>query len=93
MASSWEQQAKDKRASVEALIPESWRITNPPSRESQPDIAGNYLHQYLSAQEIEITEADAVTVATRTCSGAWKAVDVIKAFSHRAALVHQLVGL
>lgn len=91
MGADWEQHAKAKRDSVNALIPESWRISNPPARESQPDIAGSFLHQFLSAQEIEITETDAVGIAKKTCAGAWTAVDVVKAFSHRAALAHQLV--
>ena len=91
MSSNWEYRAKEKRDSVNALIPEPWRIPNPPSREVQPDVTGTYLHQFLDAQEIEITETDAVGIAKKTCAGAWKAVDVIKAFSHRAALAHQLV--
>ena len=89
--SDWEQRAKEKRTSVEALIPEKWRISNPPSQDSQRDITGTFLHQYLTKEEVDITETDAVGIAKQTCSGAWKAVDVVKAFSHRAALIHQLV--
>lgn len=88
----WQQLATSKRDSVNALIPAEWRLSSPPSREEQRDVAGGYLHQFLSSQEIEITETDAVGIAAKTTTGQWKAVDVVKAFCHRAALVHQLVS-
>lgn len=89
---TWQQRATAKRDSVNALIPPEWRIKNPPSREEQKDITGSYIHQFLSKQEVEITETDAVGIAEKTTTGKWTAVDVTKAFCHRAALVHQLVG-
>jgi len=88
----WQERATAKRDSVNALIPQEWRIKTP-SREEQKDVAGTYLHQHLSSQEVEITESDAVDIAAKTTTGQWKAVDVAKAFCHRAALVHQLVHL
>ena len=92
MATSWEQKAKAKREAVEAKIPPEWRLKDPPSRESQKDIAhGAYIDRFLTPDEIEITRTDAVHIAQNTCSGKWKAVDVVKAFSHAAALAHQLV--
>ena len=88
---TWQQRATAKRDSVNALIPAEWRIANPPSREDQKDVTGPYIHQFLSKQEVEITETDAVGIAEKTTTGKWKAVDVTKAFCHRAALIHQLV--
>jgi len=88
----WQERATAKRDSVNVLIPQEWRI-KAPSREEQKDVAGTYLHQHLSSQEVEITESDAVDIAEKTTTGQWKAVDVAKAFCHRAALVHQLVCL
>jgi hypothetical protein len=89
---NWQQLATTKREAVNGLIPKDWRIPNPPSRAEQNDVAGKYLHQYLSKQEVEITESDVVDIAEKTTSGQWKAVEVTKAFCHRAALVHQLVS-
>lgn len=92
MPEQWEIAAKAKRDQVNGLIPKEWLLKDIPSTEQQKDITGNYLHQYLSEEEIEITETDAVGVASRTAAGQWKALDVAKAFAHRAALAHQLVS-
>lgn len=89
--SDWEAIAKQKRESVEARIPSEWRISTPPSREDQPNVTGEYIHQYLSPEEIEITETDAVGIAAKTTNGQWSAESVTTAFCHRAALAHQLV--
>jgi len=90
MATDWRQTAADKRKAVEALIPAEWLISNPPSNEEQRDVT-EYILQFLSKREIEITETDAVGIAEKTTSGTWKALEVIKAFCHRASLAHQLV--
>ena len=92
MGASWEQAAAEKRQSLNRLIPAAWRISNLPSNEEQSDVTGKYIQQFLEPGEIEITETDAAGIAAKTATGVWKAVDVIKAFCHRAALAHQLVG-
>ena len=90
----WEALAKEKRESVNALIPKSWLLPTPlPSVSEQRDVTGNYIQQYLTSREIEITETDAVGIVKKTTSGAWKAREVAEAFCHRAALAHQLVYL
>ena len=91
MSEKWQILAAAKRASVESLIPGEWLIKDAPSREAQKDVTGTYIHQFLTYQEITITETDAVGIAAKTSKGEWKALDVIKAFAHRAALAHQLV--
>jgi amidase len=92
MTSDWKQIAANKRDSVLALIPKEWRIPAPPSAEDQRNVTGEYIHQYLSAREIEITETDALGIVDKTSSGAWTAVEVTKAFCHRSAVAHQLVS-
>lgn len=89
----WKQVAANKRDSVLALIPAEWRIPPPPPASEQRDVTGKFIQQYLSKQEIEITETDAVGIVKKTSSGAWSAYDVAKAFCHRAAIAHQLVGI
>jgi len=92
MPANWQKIAGEKRDSVNGAIPKAWRLSKIPSKEEQRDVTGKYIQQFLSAEEIEITETDAVDIAAKTTSGQWKAVDVAKAFCHRAALAHQLVS-
>lgn len=92
MASDWKQSAKDKADQVLSLIPEEWRIKDIPSAEQQRDVTGDFIRKYLNEKEIAITETDAVGVVEKTLSGQWTAVDVTKAFCHRAAIAHQLVN-
>ena len=92
MAESWEQRAKAKREAILAAIPPEWRIENAPSVEEQVDVSGEYIRGFLSAREVEITETDAEGIAERTGKGEWGAEEVTRAFCHRAALAHQLVG-
>lgn len=92
MAQDWKKAAKDKADQVLSLIPQEWRISDIPSAEQQRDVTGAYIHQFLDKKEIEITETDAVGVVAKTTSGQWSAVEVAKAFCHRAAIAHQLVN-
>ena len=89
---NWKLSAKEKRNSVNALIPKSWLLPTPlPSALEQRDVTGKYIQQFLSPKEIEITETDAVGIVKNTTSGIWKAREVAEAFCHRAALAHQMV--
>jgi amidase len=92
MAQDWKKTAKDKADQVLSLIPQEWRISEIPSAEQQRDVTGAYIQQFLDKKEIEITETDAVGVVVKTTSGQWTAVEVAKAFCHRAAIAHQLVN-
>ena len=91
MTTSWQDAAAKKREAISALIPDEWRMDNPPSVDKQVDVT-EYIKQYLSEEELEITESDADQIVGKTTSGAWAAVKVTRAFCHRAALAHQLVG-
>lgn len=89
---NWEALAKQKRDSVNALIPKPWILKSPsPSVGEQRDVTGQYIQQFLSQREVEITETDAVGICKHTTSGSWKAREVAEAFCHRAALAHQMV--
>jgi hypothetical protein len=88
----WKSLAKEKRDSINALIPKSWLLPAPlPSAAEQRDVTGKYIQQFLSPREIEITETDAVGIVKNTTSGTWKAREVAEAFCHRASLAHQMV--
>lgn len=88
----WQDIAKEKRDAIHDSIPKSW-LTGPlPSAEQQRDVTGDYICRYLSRNEIDITEKDAVDIVKKTSSGEWTAEDVTRAFCHRASLAHQFVN-
>ena len=90
MTSSWQDAAARKRESISSLIPTEWRVDNLPTVKEQVDVT-NYVKQYLSEEELGITESDANQIVEKTTSGTWTAEQVTRAFCHRAALAHQLV--
>ena len=92
-ADSWQEVAKAKREAIAESIPQAWRIDGIPSAAEQRDVTGDYIHQWLSQEEIEITEMDAVDIVEKTSAGIWSAEDVARAFCHRASLAHQLVNV
>lgn len=88
----YKQAGQAKAAAVNELIPADWKLGTVPSVEEQRDVTGAFIRQHLSPREVEITETDAVGIVARTTTGLWSAVDVAKAFCHRAAIAHQLVN-
>ena len=87
----WQKIAIAKSESITESIPEPWRLGSLPTREEQRDVTGDYIQQYLSKEEIEMTEAIAPTIVENTTAGRWTAEAVTRAFCHRASLAHQLV--
>ncbi|KAI9691188.1 MAG: Acetamidase [Bathelium mastoideum] len=92
VTNDWRAIAKEKRDSISASIPHEWRIPGVPSAQEQRDVTGKFIQQYLNEKEREITETDAVGISKKTKTGQWKAIDVARAFCHRAAIAHQLVS-
>ncbi|KAL8681956.1 MAG: hypothetical protein Q9186_001964 [Xanthomendoza sp. 1 TL-2023] len=88
----WQKIAKAKFVSITESIPKAWRLESLPSNEEQRDVTGDYIRQYLSEEEVEITEAVATTIVHNTSAGRWTAEAVTKAFCHRASLAHQLTN-
>jgi amidase len=91
MASSWEEQAAEKRTRIENSIPPEWIIQDLPSGDSVINFPSKSGH--LSPQELEITNSSATDLVKKLATGDLKSVDVTLAFCKRAALAHQLVGL
>lgn len=92
MAVDWQSRAKAKREAILASIPAKWHLKEIPSAEEQKDITGAYIQQFLSSEEIAITETDSFGIAEKVATGTWTAVAVTEAFCHRASLAHQLVN-
>jgi amidase len=90
MSTSWQDAAAKKREAISALIPAEWKLDSTPSVQEQVDVT-DFIKQYLSEDELAITESDAEQIVGKTTSGAWSAEKVARAFCHRAALAHQLV--
>jgi len=85
----WEDIAAEKRARIEATIPQEWRIKT-------ADIEGSMMNVpsecgLLSKTELSITESSATELVSKLASGGLKSVDVTRAFCKRAAIAHQLV--
>ena len=89
---TWQDLAKAKLESINESIPLEWRLPFIPRKEEQRDVTGAYIQQYLSKEEIEITETDARTIVDYTSAGRWTTETVTRAFCHRASLAHQLVS-
>ena len=92
--STWQDLAKAKLDAINGSIPEKWRLssTSIPSIGEQRDVTGSFIQKFLSTEEIEITETDAVDIVEKTSSGIWTAEEVATAFCHRASLAHQLTN-
>ncbi|KAF4543218.1 General amidase [Lasiodiplodia theobromae] len=89
---NWQEIATAKREAILASIPKEYIIPDLPTPEQQRDVTGTFVHKYLSPQEIEITETDAPGIVAKTTTGEWTAVEVTKAFIHRACIAHQLTN-
>ena len=88
----WEITASKKRAQLSALIPRKWTLDS-------SDISNTntlrdvtlFIHTFLNAQELEITESSASEILSNVASDLWTSVEIVEAFCHRAAVAHQLV--
>ncbi|KAL8752657.1 MAG: hypothetical protein Q9199_005597 [Rusavskia elegans] len=88
----WQTLAEAKLESINESIPAEWRLPSLPRNDEQQDVTGRYIQQFLSKEEIEITEAVAPTIVEYTSAGHWTAETVTRAFCHRAGLAHQLTN-
>ena len=89
---SWQSIATAKHDAINGSIPEVWRLPTVPSVREQRDVTGPFIRSHLTQRESQITETDAVGIVEKTSKGEWSAVEVTKAFCHRAALAQQLVS-
>lgn len=85
---TWEEIAKNKKQEVFGKIPLKW-IIEVPSIESFPN-ANDYIESILTEKELEITNGTISSTLDKLSTGEMKALDVIEAFCHRVAILHQL---
>jgi Asp-tRNA(Asn)/Glu-tRNA(Gln) amidotransferase A subunit family amidase len=98
-SSPWVSIARRKRAARAAAIPPKWSIsasllpTDPPHPSLGPQSVLHIPSQLLSAPELEITEGHTVaTLLSAIARKRYTAAEVVDAFSHRAAIAHQLTN-
>ncbi|KAL5877068.1 hypothetical protein ACKVWC_006224 [Pyricularia oryzae] len=91
---AWKAKAKSKRASILAAIPREWILTpeelnqvSPPRRR---DIVQYARQEFLTAEERDITEMDAVAIVNAVRSRSLTAEKVTRAFCKAAAIAHQI---
>jgi len=87
----WKAKAASKRESLKNSIPKEWVIPGI-SPSTVPRAIDFPFEKHLSAREMEITGLSAIELLGRISKGQYKAVDVARAFAHRAAIAHQLVN-
>lgn len=88
---TWVGLAQKKRDSLSSLIPNEWRIHLVPSAVECPN-AWERVRAALTPEELEITELAPLSLLANIHAEVWSAEDVVRAFCHRAALVHQLTN-
>lgn len=88
----WRALAQQKREAILEAIPKEWRIPQSTIDNAPADLTGPFIHQFLTPSEIQITETSAARILEKTTTGQWTALSVAEAFSHRAALAHQLTS-
>lgn len=88
----WQVLAEKKRTEIQNLLPEEWKVPPVPSPSGLRD-ATRFPREYLSPREVAITEALSVpALLGKLSNGELSAVEVVKAFCHRATIAHQLVS-
>ena len=89
----WARAARSRRESLLSSFPAQWRLdpADIPSVSQLIDVTG-YICRTLSNREIAITNASAADILQKIATFEWSSVEVTRAFCHRAALAHQLVG-
>ncbi|GAB1318531.1 amidase [Madurella fahalii] len=89
---SWEDLAAAKRASTLDKIPEAWRLTPAELAKAkhQRDLTGQFIQQFLTADDISITAMESVDLVHAIKEGKLSAVQVTTAFCRTAAVAHQI---
>lgn len=90
----WRAVVVRKRAERESRLPKEWLVPEAElPEEGVKDVARLCAERgWLSKEELDITDSSVVQLASDLARGAWSAVEVVKAFAHRATVAQQLVN-
>ena len=89
--SDWKAKGAAKKQAIRDSIPKEWIIEGI-SPETVPRALDFPFEKHLSQGEMEITGLGMTELLSRLANGQYKAVEVTRAFAHRAAIAHQLVN-
>ncbi|SPQ27180.1 4d5488d3-8290-446a-b4cc-13cd47e22ab9 [Thermothielavioides terrestris] len=91
----WKEAVADKLRADNAKIPEQWRLSADviAAAKSRKQIAGDFIEDLLDSETLHITSADAPDLVAAMANGSLTAVQVVTAYSKRAAFAHQLSNL
>ncbi|ODQ44129.1 hypothetical protein PICMEDRAFT_74965 [Pichia membranifaciens NRRL Y-2026] len=96
VSAGWKELAEQKKKAVDALIPEEWTLPKEVLDKydaTSTESVLNVPEKFLSKKEYDITEHYTVKeLLEKLQTGAFSATDVVKAFSHRAAIATQLTN-
>lgn len=90
---AWENKATAKRAAILKAIPQDWLLPFDQVllRHTCPSVV-DLPRNYLSEDEVVITETDPMDTLANIHAGVWSCEEVVRAYCHRAAVCHQLVN-
>ncbi|CAK7891813.1 hypothetical protein CAAN1_19S00210 [[Candida] anglica] len=86
---TWEETAKAKKNKVDSGIPKEWSLKSIPNSEELRS-TNEYIEGKLNGSEVKITNSTIVQLSEQISLGNLSALEVTRAFCHRAALAHQL---
>lgn len=89
MTVDYKQVAAEKAQSLIDKIPKEWVLSKIPSAEEEPNV-NHFVDNIVSLEEQKITNMGIKELLENQENGKLTAVEITKAFCHRAALIHQL---
>ena len=89
----WQIKAANKRISTYEKIPNEWRLSELDLKNAskQRKLTGTFIEKYISEDELSVTREPVLTLVNQLQIGTYSAAKVVKAFSRRAAVAHQIV--
>lgn len=90
-STDWAKVARKKREALNSLIPGDWRIHSVPSPIECPGVL-DWVRGSLMPDEVLITDAEPLNLLANIHAQVWSSEEVVRAFCHRAAIVHQLTN-
>ena len=88
---NWEKIAQAKRQALLDSIPPAWRLKRIPNPSQLRDVV-TFSARFLTPLEFQITNTPTIEILHALRTSKWSAVEVTRAFCHRASIAHQLVS-
>ncbi|KUJ10518.1 acetamidase [Mollisia scopiformis] len=89
---SWESRVRAKQESILSQLPKEYLHSHLSHSTTDTTPVLDIPISLLSASELEITSLDVLPLIESIASGKYTSIQVLKAFTHRAAIAHQLLN-